>query len=76
MKIFNAIEYCWLSAGIVLAIADVQAILSIILLIVDSIWLLLKLVLKIFKLAKDGELSDEDLEEIEEEINKYERKDN
>ena len=70
MKIFNAIEYCWLSCGIVLAIADIQAILSIVLLIVDSIWLLLKIVLKIFKLAKDGELSDEDLKEIESEIKK------
>lgn len=70
MKILDIIEYTFLSFGIVLAVADVREILAIILLIIDSIWLILKLVIKIFRYLKDGELTEEELEDLEKEVKK------
>lgn len=70
MKLINAVEYLFLTAGVVLAVSDVKDILCIILLIIDGLWLLLKFIFKLFKYAKDGEFSDEELEDLESEINK------
>lgn len=68
MKILDIIEYTFLSFGIVLAVADVREVLAIILLIIDSLWLILKLVIKIFRYLKDGELTEEELEDLENEV--------
>lgn len=76
IKLINAAEYLFLTAGVVLAISDVKDILCIVLLIVDSCWLLLKVILLIFKYCSDGELTKEEIEEIEREIEKNERKNN
>ena len=66
----------FLSFGIVLAVSDVKDILCLVLLIVDGIWLLLKFIIKLFQYAKDGEITEEELEDLEKDIKKYERKDN
>lgn len=57
-------------SGIGVSLADIQNILSIILLTINLIWLSIKICSKIGKAISDGKLTDEEIEDIENELNK------
>lgn len=75
IKLLDLFEYPFLVGGIFLSLSDIHEVLAIILLIVDSIWLLAKLIIKIIKYSKDGELSDDEIEDLENDLNNKEKKD-
>ena len=70
IKAVNILEYLLIGTGLAVSISDISDILCIILLIIDSAWLFLKVLVKICKALKDGVLTDDELEDIESEIKK------
>ena len=68
MKVVDICEYAFLSVGLAVSLTDIKEVLCIILLVIDAIWLLLKFVLKFISYAKDGELSEEELEDLKSDI--------
>ena len=57
-------------SGIGVSLADIQNILSIVLLSINLIWLSIKFWCKLFKYLKDGKLTDEEIKDIENELDK------
>ena len=76
MKAVNILEYLLIGTGLAVSISDISDILCVILLIIDSAWLFLMVLIKICKALKDGEFSDEELEDIESEIKKKDERNN
>ena len=56
--------------GLGISLVDIQNILSIIILVIDILWILLKFTIKFFRYIKDGKLTDEELQDLENELNK------
>lgn len=73
MKAVNILEYIIIATGLAVSLTQVQEVLCVVLLIVDSCWLFLKVLFKIVKALKDGELTQEEIEDIEEDFRKHER---
>ena len=61
--------------GLGISLVDIQNILSIIILVIDILWILLKFIIKIFRYIKDGKLTDEELQDLENEFNEIKNKD-
>ena len=59
----NVIENCLIGLGITVSLVDIQSVLSIILLVVDVIWIMWKVGFQIYKHVKSGQY-----EEIENDI--------
>lgn len=72
MKVVDVIEYAFLSVGLAVSLSDIKEVLCIILLVFDALWLIMKFVLKFFKYAKDGELTEEEIDDLMDDINKKE----
>lgn len=70
MKLINVVEFLFLSVGLVISVSDINNILCVILLILDSIWLIIKVAFKIVKAIADGKLTDEEIEDIENDLDK------
>ena len=70
MNKLNLFEDGIILSGIGVSLADIQNILSIVLLSINLIWLSVKFWCKLFKYLKDGELSDDEIKDIEKDINK------
>lgn len=70
IKAVNILEYLFLSIGLAISVSDINNILCVILLILDSIWLIIKVAFKIAKAIADGKLTDEEIEEIEKDLDK------
>lgn len=70
IKLVNVVEYLFLSVGLVISVSDINNILCVILLILDSIWLIIKVAFKIAKAIADGKLTDEEIEDIENDLDK------
>lgn len=51
--------------GLTISLQDIQSILSIIIIVIDILWLLGKFVIKFFRYIKDGKLDDEELADLE-----------
>lgn len=56
--------------GLGISLVDLQNILSIIILIIDILWIALKVTIKLFRYLKDGKLTDEELQDLENDVNK------
>lgn len=61
--------------GLGISLVDLQNILSIIILVIDMLWILLKFIIKFFRYIKDGKLTDEELQDLENEFNEIKNKD-
>ena len=66
----NVFEDGLILSGIGVSLANIQTILSIILLTINLIWLSIKICSKIGKAISDGKLTDEEIEDIEKELDK------
>ena len=60
--------------GLGISLVDLQNILSIIILIIDILWILTKVTIKFCKYIKDGDLTDEEIKDIENDLSKLKRK--
>ena len=56
--------------GLGISLVDLQNVLSIIILIIDILWILFKFMIKFFRYIKDGKLDDEELQDLENDVNK------
>ena len=54
--------------GLTISLQDIQSILSIIIIVIDILWLLGKFVIKFFRYIKDGRLDDDELADLENDI--------
>lgn len=55
--------------GLTISLQDIQSILSIIIIVIDILWILGKFVIKFFRYIKDGRLDDEELADLENDMN-------
>lgn len=55
--------------GLTISLQDIQSILSIIIIVIDILWILGKFVIKFFRYIKDGRLDDEELDDLENDMN-------
>lgn len=70
IKVVDLVETSFLSLGVLVAISDIREILSIILLIVNGVWLICKFLIKFINYCKDGKLTDEEIEDLKKFVNK------
>ena len=73
-KLSNVFEDLLITSGIGVSLVDIQNILSIILLCFNILWIIYKIIMKIIKYSKDGELSKEEIEDIENDISELNKK--
>ena len=73
-KSANVFEDILITSGIGVSLVDIQNILSIILLCFNILWIIYKIIMKIIKYSKDGELSKEEIEDIESDISELNKK--
>ena len=73
-KSANVFEDLLITSGIGVSLVDIQNILSIILLCFNILWIIYKIFMKIIKYSKDGELSKEEIEDIESDISELNKK--
>ena len=67
-NVSDAVDGGLIGTGLVISLQDLQSILSIIILIVDVLWIVFKLIYKLIKYYKDGVLSDEEKKDLMNEI--------
>ena len=60
--------------GLGISLVDLQNILSIIILVIDILWILIKVTIKFCKYISDGKLTDEELQDLENDVNKITHK--
>lgn len=65
LKIVDIIDGSFITAGVSIALQDLQSILSIIILVLEGAWLIVKLIIKTIKYFKDGELTDEEIKDLD-----------
>ena len=56
--------------GLGISLVDLQNVLSIIILIIDILWILMKFIIKFFRYFSDGKLDDDELKDLENDVNK------
>ena len=61
----DIIDYSLIFTGTTISLMDIQTILSIILLIFNVLWLLIKFIVKIKDKLSDGKLTPEEIKEID-----------
>ena len=61
--------------GLGISLVDLQNILSIIILIIDLLWILMKFIVKFFKYFGDGKLTDEEIKDLENDLKNVTGKD-
>ena len=67
MYMFNKVDVvdgCLMLTGLTVSLQDIQATLSIIIIVIDTLWLLLKFLIKFFRYIKDGRLTDEEIDDL------------
>lgn len=68
MKMFNAVDAVdggLMLFGLTISLQDIQSILSIIIIIIDILWIVGKFVIKLFRYLQDGKLDQEELDDLE-----------
>ena len=60
----DAIDGTLMLFGLTLSVQDIQATLSIVIIVIDILWLLGKFLIKFIRYCKDGELTDEELDDL------------
>lgn len=79
IKYFNSVDVvdgCLILGGLTISLQDVQSILSIIILVLDGLWILFKFMIKFFRYISDGKLTEEELNDLENDINNNINKEN
>ena len=61
--------------GLGISLVDLQNILSIIILIIDLLWILMKFIVKFFKYFGDGKLTDDEIKDLENDLKNVTGKD-
>ena len=78
MKYFNKVDLidgALISAGLGISLQDIQSILSIIIICLDMLWIIAKLVIKFMMYIKDGEITKEELEDLDKTVHEIHIKD-
>ena len=76
MKVVNNVDLVdgtLMLGGLAISLQDIQSILSIIIIVIDILWLVGKFLIKFIRYCKDGELTEEEIEDLKNDI--YEIKD-
>ena len=79
VKYFNSVyvfDGFLILGGLSISLQDVQSILSIIILVLDGLWILFKFMIKFFRYISDGKLTEEELNDLENDINNNINKEN
>ena len=71
----DAIDGGLMLFGLTVSLQDIQSVLSIIIIIIDILWIVGKFVIKLIRYAKDGEITEEELQDLDETINGIHKKD-
>lgn len=66
----DLIDEVLICTGLGISLVDLQNVLSIIILIIDILWILFKFMIKFFRYIKDGKLDDDELQDLENDVNK------
>ena len=70
----DCIDYSVIFTGVSISLIDIQNILSIIILIIDILWILIKFIFKLIKYMSDGKLTQEEIDDLDNDINKIKEK--
>ena len=60
----DAIDGCLMGIGLTVSVQDIQATLSIVIIVIDILWLLGKFIIKLFRYLDDGKLSDDEVDDL------------
>lgn len=74
MNKVDAVEDMIILSGIGVSLVDIQAVMSIVLLTFNILWLVMKFVLKLFRYLKDGKLTDEELDDLTDDAKEIDNK--
>lgn len=77
MKIFtptDVVDGGLMLFGLTISLQDIQSVLSIIIIIIDILWIIGKFIIKFFKYIEDGKLDDEEKEDLKNELEKLEKR--
>lgn len=70
----DAVEDMIILSGIGVSLVDIQTIMSIVLLTFNILWLILKFTLKLFRYLKDGKLTDDELNDLADDVEEINNK--
>ena len=70
----DAVEDMLILSGIGVSLVDIQTIMSIVLLTFNILWLILKFTLKLFRYLRDGKLTDEELDDLTNDVKDIDNK--
>lgn len=59
--------------GLTVSLQDIQSVLSIIIIVIDILWLVGKFIIKFFRYIKDGKLDDDELADLTNDIDNIKR---
>lgn len=60
----DVVDGCLMATGLTVSIQDIQATLSIVIIVIDILWLLGKFIIKLFRYLDDGKLSDDEVDDL------------
>lgn len=75
IDIIDIIDSGLILTGLGISLVDIQNILSIIILIIDMLWILIKFIVKFFKYFGDGKLTNEEIKDLENDLKNITGKD-
>ena len=70
----DAVEDMIILSGIGVSLVDIQTIMSIVLLTFNILWLILKFTLKLFRYLRDGKLTDDELDDLTNDVKDIDNK--
>ena len=70
----DAVEDMIILSGIGISLVDIQTIMSIVLLTFNILWLILKFTLKLFRYLRDGKLTDDELNDLADDVEEINNK--
>ena len=70
----DVIEDGIILSGIGVSLVDIQTVMSIILLTFNILWLIMKFTLKLFRYLRDGKLTDDELDDLTNDVKDIEEK--
>lgn len=74
MNKVDAVEDMVILSGIGVSLVDIQTVMSIVLLTFNILWLVMKFTLKLFRYLRDGKLTDEELDDLTNDVKEIDNK--
>lgn len=74
MNKVDAVEDMVILSGIGVSLVDIQTVMSIVLLTFNILWLVMKFTLKLFRYLRDGKLTDEELDDLTDDVKDIDNK--